>query len=262
MPVRIHVSNRLSPSALLATLATASMLAACGGGASTAPAVPAQANGGAAAQSVARAALSNGARAVQDDDGHGDNHGDGHGDGDRSGLAANPSRLTFTAAQAAAGTPQTVTITAGDDRGEQDVTASIAGNGDCPTLSSTKVTFKETAGDGDHDGDHDGDRDDGRYHGDDHHHGDHGRTLQATITVTPQGAGPSSCTITIARNDDDHGRGHDCGGDLKIPVIVDGPPPPTPTPVPTPTPTPVPTATPSPTPTPSPSPTPCTARQC
>ena len=218
------MSNRFSPSAMVAMLAAASLLVACGGGAATTPLPP---NGG-TPQSAAQAPLS-ATRAV---DSFGRHEDLGHHDSD---LSADPNVLHFTAAEVAGGSAQTVTISASGDRTERNVTASIAGIGNCPTLSSAKLTFTQNGGQGDH-------------------------TLRATLTVTPQGTGPGFCTIIIARNDDDKGRGHDCDGDLKILVIVDcgqdPSPTPTATPTPTPTPTPVPTATPSPTP------TPCTGRQC
>jgi hypothetical protein len=208
---------------MVAMLAAASLLAACGGGSAMTPTPPVQSNGG-SPQSAAQAPLS-ATRAV-----NGFGHGDfGH---DGSDLTADPSVLNFTAADAAGKEAQTVTVSASGDLTEQNVTASIAGIGDCPALSSAKLTFKQTGG----------------------------HALQATLTVTPQGAGPGLCTITIARNDDDNGRGHDCDGDLKILVIVDCGQVPASTPVPTPTPTPAPT--PVPTATPSPTPTPCTGRQC
>ena len=211
---------------MVAMLAAASLLVACGGGATTAPTPPVQLNGG-TLQTAAQAPLS-ATRAV---DGFGRHEDFGHHDSD---LNADPSVLNFTAAEAAGRSAQTVTISASGDLSERNVTASIGGIGNCPSLSSAKLTFTQDGGQGDH-------------------------TLRATLTVTPQGAGPGLCTITVARNDDDNGHGHDCDGDLKILVIVDcGQPSPTPVPTPTPSPTP----TPFPTATPSPTPTPCTGRQC
>ncbi|MBV8748220.1 MAG: hypothetical protein JO103_00755, partial [Candidatus Eremiobacteraeota bacterium] len=176
---------------------------------------------------------------------------------EHSDYSANPSSLTFTLAQASAGTPQTVVITS---RNEHKLTASIAGTGTCPTISPTTLTPDEPKKKHhDHDGDHDG------WWG-----GDDDDTFVATLTVTPVassgggrsgggGASPASCTITVqpkgdGNNDrDDHPDADDI---LTIPVTVGDTATPTPAPTPTATPTPVPTATPTPVPTDTPSPTP------
>jgi hypothetical protein len=204
-------------SRLLTALAAASVLAACQGGAATAPLAPqdvkAPQSGGQSAQSATRSTDTHKAKAPA--------------------ISANPASLEFTADQAAAGTPQTVTISAKSDG---KLSVSIAGTGNCPAVSPASLKPKRT----DEDGDKDHDRKDG---------------ANGVITVTPAGAGPATCTITVAsakhgddndghhgsdgdRHDGDH---HDGDGDganatLTIPVIVDAPatPAPTPTPVPTP----------------------------
>lgn len=190
-----------SPFRVFTALAAASMLAACQGGA-TSPLAPAAAPGN-ATQSAARAVASHKTPAPE--------------------IAANPASLEFSAAQAAAGTPQIVTITAKDD-GRLNV--SIAGTGNCPTVSPAKLKAKKA--------DEDGDRDrDGR------------DPRSGVITVTPNGAGPAACTITVTSaerdGDKDHhdndkdrhdkdGDHHDSGITITIPVTVDAPPTPTPAP--------------------------------
>lgn len=216
--------NRFTPSVLLALLAGTSILAACGGGGASLAPLPAREPTAALAQ-PAVAPLS----AARSTDGFGrvsrfDEHG--------SDLRANPLYVNFSASQNDAHAAQTVTVTASGSVSEQNVTAAIIGLGDCPALSSSKLTFTQNNG-----------------------------KLQATLTVTARGRGPALCAITVARHDEDSRGNHDCDGDLVIPVIVDcGN---ASTPAPTATPTPAPTATPVPTPTPAPTPTAvCTQRQC
>jgi hypothetical protein len=205
--------------ALFAMCAAASLLAGCGGGGAVAPVTPIQIAPAGSAGSEAQALST--ARST-DNAGH-------HGSDRGPVLSADPRLLNFTAADAANRTPRTVTITAPGSVAVANVAVSIAGIGDCPVLGSTKLTFKQVGG-----------------------------KLEATLSVTPRGAGPALCTIRIARHDDDGRRDHDCDGDLAILVLVDcGP---VATPPPSPTPAPTPTATPE--PTPSPSPTPCTGRVC
>jgi hypothetical protein len=220
------VPNRFTPSVLLALLAGTSILAACGGGGGSLSPIPQR------APEAAQPAQADTLSTARTADGFGrivrfDDHG--------SDLSANPMYVNFTASQNDARAAQTVTVTASGSLSEQNVTAAMVGIGDCPALSSSKLTFTQRNG-----------------------------KLQATLTVTARGRGPALCAITVARHDEDHSRGgHDCDGDLVIPVIVDCGNASTPTPAPTPTPTPPPTATPTPTPTPAPTPTAvCTQRQC
>jgi hypothetical protein len=150
-------------------------------------------------------------------------------------LAANPASLQFASADTAA---KTVAVSGGSG-GTFDV--SIAGTGNCPAVVPAKITVKNA---------------------DDDDHGRHAAS-PATITVTPAGAGPAACVISLtshADGDDEHDgdRDHHDGdrdrhdGDrghhdsdhhgtpapaapaLTIPVTVDAPVA-TPTPVPTPT---------------------------
>jgi hypothetical protein len=207
------------PYRVLTALAAASMLAACQGGAITAPALP----GSTSTDSAARAAQS----AARSTAGH---------KAKTPEIAAAPASLEFTAGQAAAGTPQTVTITSKSDGR---FTVSIAGTGNCPTVSPARLAARRV----DEDGDRDRDRRDAK---------------AGVITVTPAGAGPATCTITVSSagegdgdrdndrdNDRDkrgeHGEHHaDASDTLTIPVVVDAPASPAPTPTPTPTPTPCP----------------------
>jgi hypothetical protein len=196
-------------------LAASSLLAACSGGTASAPPFPAPQNpSNSAAQAVARAVQSS-------------SHGaDPH--ASPTPAPASPASLEFTADQAAAGTPQTVTIDAKDDGV---LRVSIAGTGNCPTVSPSTIKPQRDVHDNrDHDG-HD--------------------VASAVITVTPAGAGPATCLITVKNGDGDgdhhdgdgdgdrhgsdrdrHGDG-DCDKAITIPVIVDAPatPAPTPTPV-------------------------------
>jgi hypothetical protein len=210
------VSNRRLFTRIFSALAAAALLSACHGGSTNAPPVPALSAG---TQSALRATESH------------------HG---TPAIVANPASLQFTGAQAAAGTPQTVIVSAksGDKR-----SVSIAGTGNCPLVSPSQLKPKAM--------DEDGDRDH-----------DRGDTKAGVVTVTPHGAGPATCIITVSsahgaghdgdrdrdRHDGDRhdGDGHDHDRDdasaLTIPVTVDA------------------SATPS--PTPSPSPTPCTSRIC
>ena len=189
---------------VLTALAATSLLAACqGGGAAPPPAssrVP---------SSVAQAPLS-GVRAAQH-----------HQERDESGLSASPASLEFTADQAAAGTAQTVTVTA---KSSDKLAATIAGTGNCPVLSPAVLQPKRS--------DEDGDRD-----------RDHHDAATGTLTVTPAGPGPATCTITMARankGNGEHGDGRhhdrddndDAGGSLTITVIVDAPAMPSPSPTP------------------------------
>ena len=233
------MADRRSLSSLLGALGAAALLTACQGGGSSAPALPPPGHG---TQALVRAPQSS-ARATQQ------HH------QSAPPLSANPASLEFTADQVAASPPvaQTVTVAATSD-GELSV--SIAGTGNCPLVSPATLRPKRV----DEDGDHDRDRRDAK---------------RGVITVTPNGAGPASCTITVARSGrdhddadghedhdrkddrdrkddhdgDHHGQAPAAGDALVIPVTVDAPatpvPTPTPIPVPTQTPTPVPTATPT-----------------
>ena len=203
-----HFITRFMP-----VLAVSSLLAACSGGTASAPPFPAPQNpSNSAAQAVARAVQSSSHAA------------DAHA---TPAPPASPASLEFTADQAAAGTPQTVTINAKDDGV---LRVSIAGTGNCPTVSPSTIKPQRDAHDNrDHDG-HD--------------------VASAVITVTPAGAGPATCLITVKNGDGDgdhhdgdgdrHGSARDRHGDgdgdgakaITIPVIVDAPA----TPVPTPTP--------------------------
>jgi hypothetical protein len=207
------VAHRLSLSSLLGTLGAGALLAACQGGAASPPPFP---PAGVGAQSVAQSAQSS-SRAPQQ------HH------AKAPALSANPASLEFTADQVAASPPasQDVTITATSDGM---LSASIAGTGNCPAVSPATLEPKRV----DEDGDHDRDRHDPK---------------RGVIALTPNGAGPATCTITVTRHERDHDdedgkgdkdhhdgdhRGHAGAANdvLLIPVIVDAPA----TPVPTPTP--------------------------
>jgi hypothetical protein len=167
-------------------LAASSLLAACGGGGASAPALN---PGNSAAQSSARAVQSS-----------------WRADGHAVTSSASPASLEFTADQAAAGTPQTVTIAAKDDG---KLSVAIAGTGNCPTVSPSAIKPQRSQHDNrDHDG-HD--------------------TATATITVTPAGPGPATCTITVQHGDGDDNDA-DGAAPLTIPVVVDAPVVPTPVP--------------------------------
>ncbi|MDB5026998.1 MAG: hypothetical protein JWO66_687, partial [Candidatus Eremiobacteraeota bacterium] len=145
-------------------------------------------------------------------------------------LVASPASLEFTADQAAAGTAQTVTITAKSDK---KLAVTIAGTGNCPTVSPSALKLKGTDQEGNHEG-------------------DHADVATGAITVTPSGAGPATCTITVAssshkdehdakstkghheNDNDDHEDNDDAAVTLTIPVIVDAPVVATPSPSPTP----------------------------
>ena len=218
------MSHQLSLTRILTALAAASMLAACQGGSASAPAIPPQ-NGSAGTQSAARSSADHHASAPN--------------------LSANPSSLRFTADQAAAGMPQIVTISA---TSSDQLAVTIAGTGNCPLVSPAMLQPKRSGGDDD--GDHRG--------GDDRDRGGD-RAATGVVTVTPHGAGPATCLITVTkkhgdsegrdrhdagrRNDgDDHdgdrhdGDDHGTADALTIPVTVDAAPIPTPTPVASPTP--------------------------
>ena len=205
---------------VLTALAAASMLAACQGGAASPPAAPVQ---GAATQSAAQSVQS----AARSTASH-------HAPSTPAPeLAANPASLEFSADQAAAGTPQTVTVTSKSDR---KLHVAIAATGNCPQVSPALLKARPV----DEDGDKDHDRKD---------------AAAGVITVTPNGAGPATCTITVTSSEgdgdkdhhdgdhhDDHHDGdhhdndgdhHDAGDAIAIPVTVDAPA----TPVPTATPT-------------------------
>jgi hypothetical protein len=154
-------------------------------------------------------------------------------------LSANPASLAFADGDTGA---QTVTITS-KTSGKYAVT--IAGTGNCPTVSPATLTLKHADEEGNHDGDH--------------QHVD-SNTGTATITVTPAGVGPATCTITVGKavskrdrksldDNDEHENENDNehGGtpSLTIPVTVAAPA----------TPSPSPTATATAVPTPSPTPT-------
>jgi hypothetical protein len=214
------VSYHHSLARVLTVVAAASLLAACQGGGATAPAPGQPAVLG--AQSSASSPLT-AARAVA-----GAHHDSDHNEKTPE-LAANPSSLHFTDAQATAGTPQSVTVSA---KSSDKLSVSIAGTGNCPTVSPAKLK------------------------------------KSGVITVTPSGAGPAACVITVSEGDSDHhadgDRDNDRHGDtdhhgdndrhgdndhhgdaddtLMIPVTVD--------------------AAPVATPTPSPTPVPCGARGC
>ena len=188
------MSNHRFLTRFMPVLAASSLLAACGGGSLSAPPFPAPQNSGSSQSS---------ARAVQSSS---------HADGLPVTASASPASLEFTAAQAAAGTPQTVTITAKDDG---KLSVAIAGTGNCPTVSPSAIKPQRAQHD---DRDHDGHD-----------------TATALITVTPAGAGPAACTITVRHGDgdgDEHDGDADGAAPLAIPVVVDAPAPsPTPAPV-------------------------------
>jgi hypothetical protein len=183
------VSHHRFITRFMPVLAASSLLAACSGGAASAPPFPAPQNpSNSAAQSTARGIQSSSKAA--------------------DASSASPASLEFTADQAAAGTAQTVTISAKDDGM---LRVSIAGNGNCPSVSPSTIKPQRGAHDNrDHDG-HD--------------------VASALITVTPAGAGPASCLITVKNG---NGEGDDdAGKTVTIPVSVDAPPTPAPTPTPT-----------------------------
>jgi hypothetical protein len=209
------VSYQTSFFRIAAVCAAASLLAACNGGSAAPPPMPQVGN---AAQSAARSAQS----AAHGNDSH----------AKPPSLSASPASLEFTADQAAAGTAQTVTVSALDD-GRLNV--SIAGTGNCPLVTPSKLKPKHVDDDGD-----------AKNRGRD--------ATGGVITVTPNGAGPATCAITVSNNDGDDrdgDRGHDGDRDhhdgdhhgdrdgdhqgrvLVIPVVVDAPVPvASPTPVP------------------------------
>jgi hypothetical protein len=219
-------------SRILSAIGVASLVAACSSGSGTGP-VP-QNGAGLTPQSVAQtqavakttasvAQPASAARTTASDHQKNDHDSD---------LSATPASLEFASGAAAA---QTVVVnsTRSHDEGGGSFDVSIAGTGNCPTVSPTTLVLKDGKGHDhdvkghDHDGgDGDGDRD--------HHNGDGG---SATITVTPNGAGPATCTITVAKHDKDAAKdaaqGKSDGDDesLTIPVTVDAP---VPTPAPTP----------------------------
>jgi hypothetical protein len=218
------VSHSLSLARVLTAVAAASLLAACQGGAAAVSPLPQ--TGSLAPQSLAGAPLG-ATRAVAD--AH-------HGPEKAPDTVASPSSVHFTAAQAAAGTVQTITI---DAKSAEKLYVSIAGTGNCPAVSPSELKPKH-ANDGGHDA-HD--------------------PKAGVITVTPHGAGPAICVITVSDRDDvarghgdakhdadtkhDGDKDHDCDrhddDTIVIPVTVDAP---------------------APVETPSPSPTPCTNRLC
>jgi len=186
---------KTSFSRILPACVAASMLAACQGGVATAPPMPQTAG---AAQSAARSVQS----AAHGDDGH----------AKQASLSASPASLEFTADQAAAGTAQTVTVGARDDA---KLSVSIAGTGNCPLVTPSRLKPKHVDDDGD-----------AKNRGRD--------ATGGVITVTPNGAGPAVCTITVSSHGDGDGDGdrHDAADVLTIPVVVDAPAPSsTPTPV-------------------------------
>jgi hypothetical protein len=231
-------------SRILSAIGVASLVAACSSASGTGP-VPQNGAGltpqsVAQTQSVAKTAASvaqtaSAARTIASD--HKKNDSD---------LTATPASLEFASGATAA---QSVVVNSKrDDQGTYDV--SIAGTGNCPTVSPSTLLLKNHSmhGHGDDAGGGDGDHDDGN-------------AGSSTITVTPNGAGPATCTITVAKHDKDAvkdaAQGKSDGDDesLTIPVTVDAPvatPTPTASPTPTATPTPAPTDTPAPTPSPTP----------
>jgi hypothetical protein len=126
------------------------------------------------------------------------------------GLVATPASLVFTAAEVAAVKSQTVTISGLPDHGEVQLTATISGTGNCPTVTA-KDDNKDSGGDR-HD-EADGSRRDGHGSGNDKH----GQDGSANVfTVTPAGPGPATCTLTILTS------GANAQG-VTVSITVDGP---------------------------------------
>ncbi|HEY4441902.1 MAG TPA: hypothetical protein VGN14_15685 [Candidatus Elarobacter sp.] len=194
----------------LTAIGTAAVLAACSSASGTGPMPGTSGNLG--PQSAARQTVAAGTTAASTIRSTASHH-------EKPDLAASPSSVDFVSGDSPA---QTVAITGKDDNRPYDVT--IAGTGNCPTVSPATLRLKHAASG------HHGDGD-GRHSDDDDRDG----AATATITVTPNGAGPATCTITIAQHDGD--AKHDADDSLTIPVTVGGA---TPTPVPTPTFTPTP----------------------
>lgn len=165
--------NHRSVTRILPVLAASSLLAACQGGSTSAPPFPApHGPSNSSAQSAARAAQS--AEAV----------------------TATPASIEFTADQAVEETPQSVTISAGDDGVRR---VSIAGTGNCPAVSPAKLKPQKAHG---------------------------GDPATGVITVTPVANGPANCLITVNKGDgDDDGDGAQA---ITIPVTIDAAPTPPP----------------------------------
>ncbi|MGD0051763.1 MAG: hypothetical protein ABSD03_08075 [Vulcanimicrobiaceae bacterium] len=226
---------------LVAALAAAIVLAACSGGGGSAP----------SASTLTPAAPQSATRSVADQS----NWQQPSPVPTTNPLSADPTSLSFTADEAAAGTPQTVAVTVSNSVIDS-VTATIAGTGNCPTVSPAALRPPNS--------------------GKHHHHslfwwliwdvswffdwnksndGHDEAPWTATLTVTPAGAGPATCTITLVAGNDD-AKCNQNAPTLTIPVTVAAAATPSPTPSPTPTavPTPTPTATPTAVPTPTPTP--------
>jgi hypothetical protein len=132
-------------------------------------------------------------------------------------LVASPASLEFSVAQATAKTPQTLSISGSLSRSS--LSGKVTGKGNCPTI--TKAGRSRLPGGSDE--------------------------TVPTLTVSPAGAGPASCTLTIATVD-----GRQTGASLAVPITVD----PTTAPSPGASSSAVPSSSPSPSPLYSPSPSP------